>query len=78
MNGAIKLLSRIFQMLKNLKILENNKQKLLVSKILEEKFRIFKKRNICERSGVSGVSGIYVQNFKPISWKMTNLRHFEG
>ena len=43
MNGAIKLLSRIFKILKIVKILQNSQEKMLHSKIFKENFRIFNK-----------------------------------
>ena len=57
MNGAIKLLSRIFKILK---ILENHQLK-FIFKNFKEKIRIFKKRNICERT-LSGVYGYKISS----------------
>ena len=50
MNGAIKLLSWIFKMLRISEILENNQQNMLFSKKLLGLFFNFQKRNICERT----------------------------
>ena len=56
MHVASKLLSRIFKVLKILKIVKNNQQKILFSKKWGKFFEFSKNRNICERT----LSGVYV------------------
>ena len=56
MNGAIKLLSRIFKVFKVLDILENNHNKRYFENFSKKNFEFSKKRNICERN----LSGVYV------------------